>query len=78
MLSLVLAAAGLVTAGPVYITTVNSPFAGYAYLGAVVGPASTSNDLGNDFNYDLLTGTNYTAPGATPSAAGNGLQCSRC
>jgi hypothetical protein len=70
-LTLLLSATGLISASSMYINVLNSPYAGYGYLGAVVGPSSTSNDLGNDYNYDLFTGTNYSAPGAVPAAIGN-------
>jgi hypothetical protein len=54
------------------ISTLNGPDSTLPFLGAVVGPASSSNDLGaGSFNYDLLTASVQTAPGTPPTAGTN-------
>jgi hypothetical protein len=71
-LCLLMTATGLLNASSIALPTINSPFAGYGYLGMVVGPLSTDDNLASgSANYDLLTGTNFSAPGALPAAIGN-------
>jgi hypothetical protein len=57
---------------PFSISILNGTNPSYSYLGAVVGPASSNEDLSTgSINYDLLTATALTSPGAPPSSAGN-------
>jgi len=57
---------------PLEIMASNPPDAAHPFFGAVVGPASSDDDLtSGSSNYALLTGTSHTAAGAPPSAAGN-------
>lgn len=50
----------------------NGPDPSYPYLGFVVGPASSNNDLApGSYNYLLLTASKQTASGSTPSNVGN-------
>ncbi|KAF9533268.1 hypothetical protein CPB83DRAFT_846162 [Crepidotus variabilis] len=54
------------------LTETNAPDAAHPFLGAVVGPASNSNDLSTGSpDYALLTGSSHTAAGSPPASVGN-------
>jgi len=51
----------------------------FPYMGGVVGPADTDNDIGpGGYNYILLTDSAETQPGQTPSPAGNAYDGGDC
>jgi hypothetical protein len=59
-------------AGPNNVVETNGPDGAHPFLGFVVGPADSDNDLGSgSFNYILLTGTSPTTSGSPPAAVGN-------
>jgi len=63
--------AALSQASVISLTPVNGP-GNYPYLGFVVGPASSSDNLNSGSpNYALLTEANFTAAGVGPTASGN-------
>lgn len=69
---LVLTAAAL-QAMPVSIQTINSPNSvSFPFAGGIEGFSSTNSNIGpGNPNYLYLGGTTFTAPGATPTTAGN-------
>jgi hypothetical protein len=69
--ALLAASAALSEASAISLAPVNGP-GSYPYLGFVVGPASSSDNLSSgSADYALLTEANFTAAGAGPTASGN-------